>query len=275
MASGYSFHFGLNRLDPTHYAGWNGALDGCERDAAAMNGICRQSGFQGEMLLNEAATRNSLLGRLRNFASALRAGDTLVVTFAGHGSQLPDANQDELSDRADETWCLFDGMLLDDELGRAWSTFRPGVRIVLISDSCHSGSVLWSVELGVRPEWLDSANPIRPRHRAMPDGLWRDVYLQNQTFYDAIMAAPLPASPQCTVAQISACQDNQITIDEPTGGKFTRMLMQVWNNGQFQGGYPDFTKAIRRKLPLANSPNFEVLGAPNEPFVRGQVFSRV
>ena len=43
-------------------------------------------------------------------------------------------------DLEDETWCLYDGELIDDELAELWAHFAKGVRIVVLSDSCHSGT---------------------------------------------------------------------------------------------------------------------------------------
>ena len=54
---------------------------------------------------------------------------------------MPDTNSDEGDDRKDETWVLFDRMLVDDELYTLWGKFAQAVRIAVISDSCHSGSV--------------------------------------------------------------------------------------------------------------------------------------
>jgi hypothetical protein len=53
---------------------------------------------------------------------------------------VPDENNDE-GDGADETWCLQDRQFLDDELFQHFRLFKPGVRIIVISDSCHSGTV--------------------------------------------------------------------------------------------------------------------------------------
>jgi hypothetical protein len=36
MARGISLHIGLNRVDPDHYDGWDGALTACEFDAEDM-----------------------------------------------------------------------------------------------------------------------------------------------------------------------------------------------------------------------------------------------
>ena len=54
---------------------------------------------------------------------------------------MPDVWGDE-ADKQDETWCLYDGQLIDDELYFELSKFAPGVRILVLSDSCHSGTVV-------------------------------------------------------------------------------------------------------------------------------------
>jgi len=59
----------------------------------------------------------------------------------------------------DETWVLYDRQLVDDELYKIWSKFKPGVRILVLSDSCHSGTVPRDI-----PAFLGNG----PRPRAMP-----------------------------------------------------------------------------------------------------------
>jgi hypothetical protein len=41
---------------------------------------------------------------------------------------------------------LYDRQLIDNELYALWARFRPGVRICVISDSCHSGTVTRDLE---------------------------------------------------------------------------------------------------------------------------------
>jgi hypothetical protein len=45
------------------------------------------------------------------------------------------------ADQYDETWMLYDRMLVDDELWALWAELPEGSRIVLFSDSSHSGTV--------------------------------------------------------------------------------------------------------------------------------------
>ena len=54
--SGRSLHIGLNRVDPAHYNGWNGALNACEFDANDMETLAKSRGFETSKLLTQEAT---------------------------------------------------------------------------------------------------------------------------------------------------------------------------------------------------------------------------
>ena len=138
---GHALAIGLNEVDPEHYGGWSGALTGCEPDVEDMKGIAVAAGFETTTLITQAATRHAVLEQLSQYAQKLKADDVLVVSYSGHGGNVLDHNGDE-TDHLDETWVLYDGQLIDDELAQAWSKFREGVRIFFLSDSCHSGTVL-------------------------------------------------------------------------------------------------------------------------------------
>lgn len=140
VPKGYALLIGLNYLDASHYGGWDGALKHPENDVKIMEQIAREAGLQTTLLLNKAATRENVIDRIMQFADLLEPDDLLFLYYSGHGGQLPDLSGDE-PDRMDETWCLYDGQLVDDEIFALWGTFRQNVRIILISDSCHSGTV--------------------------------------------------------------------------------------------------------------------------------------
>lgn len=273
MAKGYSLHIGLNSVDPAHYDGWSGELTACEADAASMKKICASKGFVTEVLLTRHATRTALLSKLSAYAEALQAGDTLIISYSGHGGQLPDGNGDE-SDGLDETWCMFDGEVLDDELYRAWDAFRPGVRIVLFSDSCHSGTVSRQPSLAVQPVRSVADVGRQVAFRVMPPEIAFRTYEANRKFYDDLLAAKAPPpDPACTVILISGCQDNQLSSDGTFNGAFTGALVRTWGGGAFRGTYKQFKAAILKKLPSTQSPNYYVVGAPNSAFENADVFS--
>lgn len=131
---------GLTRVDPAAYDGWDGACPGCDRDAARFARACHDAGFDGvQVLINQAATARRIEAAFDGMRSDLGLGDLLVLYNSGHGGQQPDENGDELDGR-DETLCWWDGEVVDDALGRCFATIRPGVRTLLVTDTCNSGT---------------------------------------------------------------------------------------------------------------------------------------
>ena len=136
-----SLHIGLNLVNPAGYNGWDGKLNGCEGDAHTYESIATAEGFATNRLLTPDATSTNVLGFVKQIAASLKSGDMFMLTYAGHGGQKPNNSTDPEDDGMDETWCLYDRELLDDEINNALADFAPGVSIVLISDSCHSGTI--------------------------------------------------------------------------------------------------------------------------------------
>ena len=141
MAQGYSLHLGLNGVDAAKYNGWAGTLAGCVNDANAMQSICAAQGFTTQVLLNEQATSDAILGGIGQAAYNLQPGDTFVLSYSGHGGQVPDTTGDS-PNGLDDTWVAYDRMVLGHELYNLWSQFAAGVKIEVYSDSCHSGTVV-------------------------------------------------------------------------------------------------------------------------------------
>jgi hypothetical protein len=286
--TGWSLHIGLNAVSPAAYAGWSGDLAACEFDAEDMTAIAASRGLKATTLLTKAGTRKNVLAAMRKAAKALKAGDFFFLSYSGHGGQVPDTNADE-PDRQDETWCLFDGQLLDDELYYELSRFAVGVRILVLSDSCHSGTVTRAGPT--------LAVPAGTRARLMPPSVASRVYGQNQAFYDNLQAdlakaAGGLADPDAAIAQvvvsqrrigivkqfkpavilISGCQDNQVALDGAHNGAFTEQLLAVWNHGRFAGSYASLHQRVRARLPPTQSPNLFTLG-PAAAFLAQDAFT--
>lgn len=272
-SKGYSLHIGLNAVDPAAYAGWDGTLMACEADAEDMKVIATSQKFTRSVLLEtKDAKRAAVIGEIEKAAADLRAGDLFFLSYSGHGGQVPDTNDDE-DDYTDETWCLYDGQLVDDELYVLWQKFQPGVRIVVLSDSCHSGTVTRMIpRLGYGGALVAAAPGAAeaPRFRAMPMAVATRTYQQNKTFYDALQeaipgdAAKLPV--KATVRLISGCQDNQLSQDGAFNGLFTGTLLRVWRGGGFTGTYAEFHKAIVQRMPPDQTPNQSVVGQASPEF---------
>lgn len=267
-----SLHLGLNAVSSAAYSGWTGPLAACEFDANDMAAIAMVQGMQSSVLLTKQATRSKFLSALRSAAKTLAAGDLFFLTYSGHGGQITDIDSDE-PDGKDETWCLFDGQIIDDELYFEYSKFAAGVRILVLSDSCHSGSVV-------------KAMPFEPGSRAMPNAVAMRVYRDHKAFYDQLqmdvakaaggqIVDPDTALTQVTVSNrltavvsqfkpslvlVSGCQDNQTSMDGDHNGAFTEQVLKVWANGTFAGTYRHFHAKVRAGLPPTQSPNLFTLG---------------
>jgi metacaspase-1 len=255
---GVSLHIGLNRVDPNHYAGWNGSLIACENDARDMATIAQHQGFEATLLLTQQARATNVLDRLRAATEDLGAGDFFLITFAGHGAQVPDLNGDE-ADQLDETWVLYDRMLVDDELYAACSGFRAGVRVVIIADSCHSGTVLRGMvyqDLQNIPQLKSAYRDVVPQFRVMPQEALHSTYNLNKTFYEQLQQQTRAANSRDVVGDLillSACQDNQLAADGAANGLFTGTLKNVWANGSFKGSYKTFVaRDISQNAAYAN-----------------------
>ncbi len=271
---GIALCIGLNSLDPSHYANWDGRLFGCEHDATDMAAIAHQSGFvflSGDhgKLITKNATRGAVLQAIRAACRALKSGDIFMISYSGHGDEVPDPQAPAVNQGMDQTWCLYDGMLLDKELYAEWSHFADGVRILVFSDSCHSAGItraptdyVLDVHLMGAPaladpprigdrqrlmQLKDSFTNLVRRHpnetlKLVPPEVSIAAYAAERTRYEGIVRDVERPGTQihAWVLSITACKNEQTAGDRETNGVFTIALKQVWNNGAFQGDYVKF-----------------------------------
>jgi hypothetical protein len=305
VLAGLSVHIGLNNVDATKYQGWDGQLRACENDARSMKAIADSRGFKSLLILTKDATSSTVLGAIGNAARELKSGDFFLLTYSGHGGWVPDS---ENRGKKVDTWVLWDRMVISHELYRQWGSFQPGVRILVTSDSCHSGTVTriaverFLKELAQSKLLLRDANLVsmgdsskadalgdeglsaiseagisdEVRIRAMPDDFHLRVWNADQAMYKKILSenpANLRNALQVTVLLISGCQDNQTSADGDKNGLFTAALLITWNQGGFRGDYPSFYKQIVQSMPDTQVPNYFKVGAENRPFEAQEPFT--
>jgi uncharacterized caspase-like protein len=128
-----------------NYKEWN-PLKTAVKDAQALKQILIQRyGFKKEKVvlrIDNKATRVKLIRDLRNLASNLGSQDNLLIYYAGHG-QLDDLT-------GDGYWIPIEGKLKDPATWISHSTIKnilisqrvKGKNIVVIADSCYSGTLL-------------------------------------------------------------------------------------------------------------------------------------
>jgi len=241
MPTGYSLHIGINQFDRGYYGQDLSFLNAPIKDAQYWHSLAQSLGYAQTLKLEDSqAKAKVLLAQLQEWAGTLQAGDLLLITYSGHGSQVLNERLGvEDNERYDQTWCLYDRELLDDELFDCFQQFKTGVRITVVSDSCHSGTITrdaplletlnlhQALEVGLEGG-LDALGYLRreiPQSiRAQIDHTQRDVIVSIQAPYvhepKRVVTAP-------SVLLMAACQDDQVTYDGAEFGVFTQALKNL------------------------------------------------
>lgn len=287
MPTGISLHIGVNTVNQNHYLGLSD-LKAAVNDAKDYQQIAKQIfGYaESTLLVDRSATTHNVKSNLSAAAEKLHPGDIFFISYSGHGGLVEDPNYRLKGDEPyDQTWCLYDRQLLDDELFEAFKKFRKGVRILVISDSCHSGSVTRNIpgnsndpvarlareenafaqkmeqflrESGLRSKELpaSSAQRINARHADLY-GTLQEKYKRN--FKTENIGA--------SVRLFAACQDNQITYDGEQNGRFTGVIKQIIYSGEWQR-LPNAQALINRlrQAYAFPTPNYFSYGAENLAF---------
>jgi len=142
-----------------NYPGTPNALPSPVLDATNMRDFLIDiMGFPAEEILmlvddGEEATEENFPSKenieayLSQVVQGAQAGDSVVFYFSGHGTQVP-SDDDEEPDGADEAICASDDTeITDDDLRAILSQLPEGVKFTMISDSCHSGTLLDQTEV--------------------------------------------------------------------------------------------------------------------------------
>ena len=273
---GFSLHIGLNAVNPNHYSGWSGELMGCENDAQLYKDLAQEAGFSSvKLMLTKEATYSQVLGSLKEYSKELNKGDLLLLTYAGHGGTIPDINKDE-DDGYDETWCLFDRQLVDDELFNSLKDFKEGVRILIISDSCHSGTVSRNPVITTDQltlNWNGQPETHSLLSRQPPREISIRTYERNAALYNPILEQPkvYPDEVAGFIMLFAACQDNQTAKEWGEHGLFTATFKKVFN-GSLKN-YDSLFKEILKEIPNIQTPNLYVYGNRQYDFSKDLPFS--
>ena len=242
MPRGYALLVGLKSVNPAAYGGWNGknGCFGCELDVDNIRLILDSMGYEVSVQKTTEATSLNVLQGLRSAARAMKDGDIFVFYYSGHGGQQPDYSGDESTDGYDETLVLYDREVIDDELDKIWKSFRPRVRIVMISDSCNSGSNYRGVrdvaQVEARPMLVRSSDEIRAQ-----------------------------------MIHYSGCRDGGESIGYRTGGVFTMAFCSALANGA--DTYPSLYNDARKLVKTQQEPQYNKYGDVHPYFEHSQPFS--
>jgi hypothetical protein len=144
-------------IDKYRYAGvYLTNLDGAVNDALSLRTALRRAQVNlpdRRVLLNGKATRAAFVRAWHDMLRQAKPGDTLILTFAGHGGQQQDTAPIDERDHKDETLIFHDfnprqatqGRITDDELYGMFKSARA-YHIVFVADACHSSGMVRSMK---------------------------------------------------------------------------------------------------------------------------------
>lgn len=218
-------------------------LYGCVADAKRWAEVLASRGVTVQsVLLNSQATKSAIVDAWTDICERANHGDTVVIQFAGHGTQVPDLSGDE-SDYYDEAWVTYDyssgEVLLDDEIGGLIDRYRAkSLQIVLFTDCCHSGTGT-RARSGAITETRESrflrldnnANFVRAFRRSAR--LWAQRLPGRQT--DVL-------GPE---VHFAGCQDDQSSYESNGQGDFTRAATDALQQMREAHSYRDLADQIR------------------------------
>lgn len=134
-----------------NYPGTKSALNGCINDAHSIRDVlinCKGFPAENVRVMTDAPdcepkpTGENIRKALAEMVGGAKKGDSLVFHYSGHGTQVPSGDKDE-HDKKDEAICPTDlNLIIDDDLCQILSKLADGVDFLMISDCCHSGSLL-------------------------------------------------------------------------------------------------------------------------------------
>lgn len=229
-------------------------------------------GFRPEeinVLINQQATRDNIIGALESLIQETREGDVVVFYFSGHGTQVPDQNGDE-EDGRDEALAAYDvvpegaknpieaKLILDDELGQILRKLKAGKAVVIV-DACYSGTMTRGIRgvpvsiLEETPAWQSKFIPVNVRE---PDVRERSFSIN------------IPRQKDIPEGQVflSSSREHQLSLEMqfPDGhfGAFTKALVEGTkrrNDVTYQELYEDARKAVLRLTKDMQDPQIEAL----------------
>lgn len=246
-----------------NYPGTQMDLSGCVNDANDWAKELDKRGFITHSLLDTQATKAAMVSAMQELIGEAVQGDSLVITFSGHGTYQPDFDGDEI-DGLDEALCPFDiqtqaEALSDDEIRGLFAEREIGVRILLIADSCHSGTVIRAAPS--EPE-ADAPHP-----RFLPIGNWLPHAQLPRTLASRQATAPARVSPFASAMSkqqgdllLSGCMEgpNNYSYDARINGRFngafTYYALKTLRTLPAEATYAQWHAAIARYLPSASYP---------------------
>ena len=285
---------GINRYQQP----WVPPTPGAEEDATETSKFIKEKyGFldsEIQVLLGKEATAANIVQEFRRWLiEGTEPGDRVFFLYSGHGSRVPDDNGDE-EDGYDEVLApydvnlpddpklqgtTFDHIIRDDLIGQLIAQLS-GRHVVMVFDSCHSGTISRSAgnsqqEEKTYPRYLPSPEQLakwraaQGRTRGRQEAVDYEVRDNPQHMRDLKLIDQKEVGPSTGIVVISAAQAGQVAYPMSVSGGARGALSYVFNEAQRQRSptlkqlRDEVTQRIKSfqregKLKGSQVPSFEV-----------------
>lgn len=243
-------------------------LNGCVNDARGwaelLSGHFDFATSDVTLLTDAQATKRTMMEELKKLVTGAKKGDVIVFTNSSHGTYVAEKGGDERM--YDEALCPYDtndNVIVDDELRELFTNVKDGVRLTVISDSCHSGTV---TRAAVDENLPGAHTPDDRRVRFLSPALRGKRVLDNPWKARPRNKEKYPESGMKDVL-LSGCTDKEYSYDALIGGTYhgamTYYALQVIRDAKYRLSYAQLHARVSYLLDDA--------GYPQHPQLEGKV----
>lgn len=237
------------------YPGAGRELTGCVNDANDWAAMLGGRGFTVSRLVDAEATWEGIVSAVQDAVAGAAKGDVLVVTYSGFGTYVPDPERFGADLR--EALCPTDvaqgRLLLLDELDALLNQRATGSLAVVISDTCHAGTVTRGDD--------QSFDPGTARMRILPPQVWMDARrAHHENFFEDL---PQRKAEGLGDLLVTACHGYEFGWEGRFAGRasgvFTYHALKALASLQAGASYEAWARAIQSFLPSSRwtqSPRF-------------------
>ncbi|CAA6817214.1 MAG: Unknown protein [uncultured Aureispira sp.] len=212
-------------------------LNGTQKDVEDMQDyiLSNYTAFEKKVavLKDKNATRSNIIKSFEQHLGQAQEGDIVLFYYSGHGSWGktnqaffkfdPDEREEGLVCHDSRVNNQFD--LADKEIAVLLNyVARNNAEVVLLIDSCHSGSVTRYADAATR--MTGSGNQVR----TLSDYLYDSTLEEHKTYYTTLAAqngGEIAEIPMSRHLLMSACSERELARETKDGGWFTQSLLSV------------------------------------------------
>lgn len=238
-------------------------LNGCVNDARAWARLLIEhfdfDRNEVRLLLDDEAGREQVVDGLAWLLEGAAPGDMFVFSISAHGTYVVDESGDE-RERYDEALCPHDSqdhLIVDDELRTIFEKVPTESNLVVIADTCHSGTVTRSNpgmptpdDRRVRflnPSLRDAATLSRP---------WLAQTNHERIYDESAMKEVLLSG--CAASEYSY----DALIDGSYHGAMTYYALEIIREADYDLTYEELHDSLNHKLDDAGFPQHPRLEGP-------------